>query len=254
MICNICADEKTITEMAKCPNCNYDCCKKCMKTYIDSKFKDVVDCMNCHIAFTRQTLVLLLGITYVTKEYQKIQSKIRIDRQRSLLSTFQEKAKNEILRDKEMLELHELEKLIYEKKIIIKNLNEISRFPNSEKKVYIRPCSVSTCKGFLNTNFTCELCNVKTCKDCFETITTEEHVCDENLKANATLLKKDTKNCPKCGTGIYKIDGCFGENTEIPLWNGTIKKVQDIKIGDILIGDDGTPRNVLNTFNGEDNL
>ena len=38
------------------------------------------------------------------------------------------------------------------------------------------------------------------------------------------------------------------------LWNGENKNVEDIKIGDILIGNDGTPRNVLNLHNGVDKL
>lgn len=38
------------------------------------------------------------------------------------------------------------------------------------------------------------------------------------------------------------------------LWTGENKNVEDIKIGDILIGNDGTPRNVLNLHNGVDKL
>jgi len=36
--------------------------------------------------------------------------------------------------------------------------------------------------------------------------------------------------------------------------NGKIKLAQDIQIGDILIGDDGTPRNVLNLYSGQDQM
>jgi hypothetical protein len=35
-----------------------------------------------------------------------------------------------------------------------------------------------------------------------------EHVCDPNNVATAQLLAGDTKPCPKCGEGIFKIDGC----------------------------------------------
>jgi hypothetical protein len=37
---------------------------------------------------------------------------------------------------------------------------------------------------------------------------TEEHVCNPDDVATAELLAKDTKPCPQCGTGIFKIDGC----------------------------------------------
>lgn len=47
---------------------------------------------------------------------------------------------------------------------------------------------------------------------------------------------------------------CLGENTNILLHDGNIKKVQDIKIGDKLMGDDSTPRTVLSICEGVDTL
>lgn len=45
-------------------------------------------------------------------------------------------------------------------------------------------------------------------------------------------------------------DMCLGKNTPVLLWNGNIKMSQNIKTGDILIGDDGRQRNVLQTISG----
>ena len=36
----------------------------------------------------------------------------------------------------------------------------------------------------------------------------EDHVCNPDSVKTMKLLKRDTKPCPKCGTMIYKIDGC----------------------------------------------
>ena len=47
---------------------------------------------------------------------------------------------------------------------------------------------------------------------------------------------------------------CHGENTPILMYNGTIKMVQDITVGDIVMGDDSTPRNVLSLGGGTDTL
>ena len=47
---------------------------------------------------------------------------------------------------------------------------------------------------------------------------------------------------------------CFGRNTEVLMYDGTIKYIQDIKIGDIVMGDDSTPRKVLNTHRGTSKL
>jgi hypothetical protein len=46
--------------------------------------------------------------------------------------------------------------------------------------------------------------------------------------------------------------GCHGKDTKILMYNGEFKNVQDIKIGDKIMGDDSTPRNVLELYQGED--
>lgn len=45
---------------------------------------------------------------------------------------------------------------------------------------------------------------------------------------------------------------CHAINTPIIMFDGSIKMVQDIQIGDLLMGDDSTPRKVLNLGRGED--
>ncbi len=47
---------------------------------------------------------------------------------------------------------------------------------------------------------------------------------------------------------------CHGKNTPILMFDGSIKMVQDIKVGDQLMGDDSTPRNVLSLANGIEEL
>lgn len=46
--------------------------------------------------------------------------------------------------------------------------------------------------------------------------------------------------------------GCHAKDTGIKMYDGTTKLVQDIVIGDCLLGDDGTRRNVLQLFRGKD--
>lgn len=53
------------------------------------------------------------------------------------------------------------------------------------------------------------------------------------------------------GPGVGK---CFGKNTPILMYDGTAKLVQDIVVGDLVMGDDSTPRRVLNTTSGIENL
>ncbi len=52
---------------------------------------------------------------------------------------------------------------------------------------------------------------------------------------------------PGCGK-------CLGYNTPILMYDGTIKMVQDVMIGDKLMGDDSTPREVLSLARGKEQM
>ena len=48
--------------------------------------------------------------------------------------------------------------------------------------------------------------------------------------------------------------GCLSPDTEILMWDGSIKTAENIKIGDKLVGDDGNVRNVLKITSGIDDM
>lgn len=52
--------------------------------------------------------------------------------------------------------------------------------------------------------------------------------------------------------GPMGVGKCHGKDTPILMYDGTLKLVQDIVIGDIVMGDDSTPRNVINLGRGQD--
>lgn len=54
------------------------------------------------------------------------------------------------------------------------------------------------------------------------------------------------------GYGASGSGKCLGKGTEVLMYNGTIKKVEDISVGDIVMGDDSTPRHVLSLAQGRD--
>ena len=53
---------------------------------------------------------------------------------------------------------------------------------------------------------------------------------------------------------LYGSGKCHAKDTQIILFDGTIKNVQDIKVGDLLMGDDSTPRKVLSLARGVDKM
>ena len=57
--------------------------------------------------------------------------------------------------------------------------------------------------------------------------------------------------CLGAGIGVGK---CQGKDTPILMYNGEIKAVQDVVVGDLLMGDDSTSRTVRSTVTGHDEM
>ena len=70
------------------------------------------------------------------------------------------------------------------------------------------------------------------------------------------IIDKTFKQLKDIGGGIISVGcgagKCQSKDTPILMYDGTIKKVQDIKVGDKLMGDDSTPRNVLSLARGRE--
>ncbi len=70
-----------------------------------------------------------------------------------------------------------------------------------------------------------------------------------------TNFKNNIDNFNHCILyGRAGVGKCHTINTEIIMYDGSIKMVQDIKVGDLLMGDDSTPRKVLKLGRGQDEL
>ena len=69
------------------------------------------------------------------------------------------------------------------------------------------------------------------------------------------IIAPSTKNMNRPDQGGSKIviigkPGCFTKDTPVLMYDGSIKKVQDVCVGDVIMGDDSTPRNVLELCQG----
>lgn len=54
--------------------------------------------------------------------------------------------------------------------------------------------------------------------------------------------------------GAGSTSKCLGPNVLVRMFDGTVKRAKDIVVGDVLMGDDSGPRNVLHTTSGRSNL
>lgn len=53
---------------------------------------------------------------------------------------------------------------------------------------------------------------------------------------------------------FYHADECFGKDTKVLMYDGSVKNIQDIQVGDCVVGEDGNAKRVLKTNKGVDQL
>ena len=82
----------------------------------------------------------------------------------------------------------------------------------------------------------------------------QDKIIDVYTKYVDSPICKDTQE--KGGGGILEVPcgrgKCLGKNTPILMYDGTIKMVQDIAVGDVIMGDDSKPRNILSLARGRE--
>jgi hypothetical protein len=80
-----------------------------------------------------------------------------------------------------------------------------------EKREFIMKCGANDCRGFLSTAYKCGTCESWTCPDCLVVLGKDkavEHKCAQDAVDSAKMIRSETMPCPKCGTRIFKVDGC----------------------------------------------
>ena len=223
--CQICADKynNSTRKEVKCLFCNYSSCKSCYEQYLLQSNDNI--CMNCKTIWNREFLDKNFTKVFLKGKYKKRREEVLIERQKALLQStlpiaeirLEAKKKYSVIKERRIEILNQLNILNREFKEIdnemyrLKGKLNTRNVSESEKKQFVKKCPNSECRGFLSTRWKCGLCNTSVCSECHEIkekTGDEEHVCKQENIETAKLISKECKNCPKCGTYIYKIDGC----------------------------------------------
>lgn len=245
--CTVCCNSFSISKLIECPRCNYIACVICVQKYILTQITEM-HCMNCKMSWNIDFYEKKLTKKFLNIDYKNYKKECLLSRELSLLPETQTKLFEKKEKQRKIDEIHkQIEELRCQLMLIQSNVNI------SEKTKFERPCPINNCRGFLSSRWKCGLCDSNICCDCRE-IKLDGHICDKNTIETIKLMESDSRPCPKCKSLIYRISGCFAKDTPILLWNGGIKMSQDITIGDVLVGDDGKKRNVINTVNGIDEM
>ena len=224
--CNICCDFFTSRQTVVCGFCDFKACRKCNQTYLLG-VTDLTHCMNCKKKWELDFCLNNLTKTFMRNKYRDHRKKLLFETEKSRFPETMPLVANYMKignMEKEYEKLNTLERELRQK---LRNVKEMKNKINQniylyrngrqviddkkEKKVFMKPCPVNDCRGFLSTAWKCGVCSIYVCSKCFEikgNTKDAEHTCNEdNLKA-VELIKKETKNCPACGVMIYRISGC----------------------------------------------
>ena len=232
--CAVCLDpyNKSTRTPVKCQSCGYQACRQCYATFILDPSNTLPNCMNCHKEFQREFLVDNFTLKFVSKDWKDHRERTILQKERALLPTRQPVAEmvkrkdelntecNQILEQINALRMKHYacttEKARLEHRIRVGPTADAAASGSSANRAhaaFIRPCpnTAANCRGFLSTQWKCNLCNMWACKDCHEMKGEAQdtpHVCNPDNLASAKLIDAETRACPKCGARVYKISGC----------------------------------------------
>ena len=218
MECPICCDTftKQSRKEIKCPSieCQKSCCTMCFKKYLIDGEDITPKCMFCSKDISYSFIRDILPRSWVNKDYLHVRTKHLLSREQSLLPQQQHQVAIEIDKRKRReqqrrlsREIDELREKMLELDNIRYDLNFSKLDASNKKIVTLRRCLENDCKGFLNDDWLCGLCNAKVCIECGDKCE-EKHICDKNQKKSFKTIEASSRPCPKCAIPIHKWQGC----------------------------------------------
>jgi len=216
--CQICDNEfnQSYRRSVTCPYCEFEACRTCCETYVLGGSE--VKCMNppCGREWTRQHIRNAFTKTFMDTKLKKRREEILFDIERALLPATQPVVERHIMKERLQLRLNDIQRqsreLGVERYRIQMDMYRLNNNQTSVERVeFIKKCPDTECRGFLSSQWKCGLCEKWACNACHEikgATRDSPHECNPETVATVSLLANDTRPCPNCRTGIFKIDGC----------------------------------------------
>jgi hypothetical protein len=173
---------------------------------------------SCGREWTRQFSRTAFTATFLNKKYKEVREQTLFDQERALLPATQPIVENMIRVENVRVQMADVNRQIrelYERQRELQGELYAGQRANvtttSERHEFIKSCPDGNCRGFLSSQWKCGICEKWACNACHEIkgdTRDAEHTCNPETVATVALLQNDTRPCPKCRTGIFKIDGC----------------------------------------------
>lgn len=222
--CTICHDVKDIALFRACDECDSKCCVHCWKEWFIQSLPER-KCIQCTKEYTLSKMVELVGKEWIQGEYANQQARVFVEidehewpETRALLPRYcysvVVKHRMEAAR-KACDELSWIWTSSETRKIMEERYNalrveytdvmfEIFGSNTSNKEVWL--CPRNDCDGMIE-NDKCVSCNVVVCTTCMM-MKNEFHECSMDDLNSASLIRENTKGCPRCHARIMKDKGC----------------------------------------------
>jgi hypothetical protein len=213
--CIICVESKPKKETFNCLACKFSNCIDCHKRYLlnNTQFPHCIN-PECRSAIPYDIFLRDFNDNkWVFSAYKDHRSNILLNKEKSYIPEMVQNIaiQKEIENKKREYykEINELRRQIREidNKIIELNPSKIDK----KKFLYNFACPKEDCKGFLDSEFNCGLCNAVVCNKCYEVkdgTKKGDHECIPEKVETFNLIKKDARPCPQCGEFISKVSGC----------------------------------------------
>jgi hypothetical protein len=213
--CSICCESftKLLRKPVTCCACDAVCCMTCAKRYLTESIVTEARCMSCNEVWGRKYLSETFSHSWLHGNFSIHTAEIVGDREISRLQVSNDIAVMERNRRIAVASgernVSKLDKAPKSYAIMMRQYRyKISMESQEEKVAKSMPgCKINDCRGFLNPQWHCDLCDTDVCKSCRET-KCSGHVCNPDTLETMKMLKTDTKDCPSCSASIFKIDGC----------------------------------------------
>lgn len=235
--CSVCLEKITgsVRKEVPCQYCQYAACLTCVKRYMLESPQDA-HCMNCKRAWNREFIDSYLSMSFRKNTLKAHREEILVDREKARLPLLQPRVSAKVRADEMNVQILDSLKMVAELEKTVASarhniyalqnrqhrLREIAagRIPPTEENAvgdkkevrqFTQKCPVEDCRGFLSSQWKCGTCQTYVCHECLVPKGKDRdaaHTCNEDTKATAALIRKETKPCPKCGMGISKVDGC----------------------------------------------
>ena len=222
MSCDICIKVVVSRAALTCRSCGHVYCVQCIRKIVSSMTDLSARCVNCRSSIEKSEQGTFKAVLVKRQKQLLFESEMRRFPETQYFIRFDKRVRNMKKTDK-LTErfinawvtnycIMDVPKLVEHVPLEIRGYigsNTVRDGPSRcyDKTVHLFGCPRDGCKGYINSAYSCGLCETRVCEKCHACLT-DTHACMGPDLKGIQAIAKTTKPCPKCAARIYKTEGC----------------------------------------------